>query len=126
MAKITIIVGHSRRATYCEVLGECYKRGAESAGHEATLFVLTRLTFDPILKEAYDRPHVLEADLQVAYDAMKASSHFVIIFPLWCGDMPAILKGFIERLIQPDLVELQKAGRIGLNLGIFPKTSARI
>jgi len=126
MAKITIIVGQSRRHTYCEALGQCYKRGAESAGHEATLFVLSCLSFDPILKEAYDRPQLLEPDLQAVYDAMKASNHFVVIFPLWCGDMPAILKGFIERILQPDLVALQKAGRMGLNLEIFPRTSARI
>ena len=127
MAKITIIVGHSRRDTYCEFLGQCYKRGAESAGHQVSLFVLSRLSFDPILKEAYDRPQILEPDLQTAYHAMKTSNHFVIVFPLWCGDMPAILKGFIERILQPDLVALQqKAGRMGLNLRIFSKTSARI
>lgn len=50
----------------------------------------------------------------------------MIIFPLWCGDMPAILKGFIERLVQPDLVRLQKEGQMGLNLGIFPRVSARL
>jgi NAD(P)H dehydrogenase (quinone) len=34
----------------------------------------------------------------------------VIIFPLWCGDMPAILKGFFERILQPDLLSIQKSG----------------
>jgi NAD(P)H dehydrogenase (quinone) len=29
------------------------------------------------------------------------------VFPLWCGDMPAIMKGFIERVLQPDLLTIQ-------------------
>ena len=34
----------------------------------------------------------------------------MFVFPLWCGDMPAIMKGFIERVLQRDLLTIRAAG----------------
>lgn len=101
MAHIAIIVGHARRDTYCEALGNAYKRGAEAGGHTAELFVLSRMSFDPILHEGFSQPQALEPELQAAQDAIGRAAHIVLIFPLWMGGMPAILKGFIERIFQP-------------------------
>lgn len=108
--KISIIVGHSVRDTFCEAIGEAYRRGAESAGLCADLFLLSRMNFDPILREGYRRLQPLEPDLVAARQAMRDSDHLVFVFPLWCGDMPAIMKGFIERVMQPDLIAIQAAG----------------
>jgi NAD(P)H dehydrogenase (quinone) len=110
MAKIMIVVGHPHADSYCEALGEAYRRGAEESGHQAQLFALARMHFDAILREGYRREQVLEPDLATARQALKASDHLVFVFPLWCGDMPAILKGFIERVLQPDLLAIQAAG----------------
>jgi putative NADPH-quinone reductase len=104
MARIAIIVGHARHNTFCEALGRAYRRGAQAAGHDATLFVTSVMAFDPVLHEGFERVQPLEKDLQVAHDAMLAADHLVIIFPLWLGTLPAILKGFLERVFQPQLV----------------------
>lgn len=111
MARVAIIVGHSRRGTYCEALGEAYRDGAAAAGHEVALFVTSRMTFDPILHGAYEQVQPLEPDLAAAYAAMLGADHIVIVFPLWLGTLPAILKGFLERVLQPDLIEGNRQGR---------------
>jgi len=108
MARIAIIVGHARTETFCAALGEAYRRGAAAAGHDAKLFVTAAMKFDPVLREGFERVQPLEPDLQSAHDAMLAADHLVIIFPLWYGALPAILKGFLERVMQPDLVEPAK------------------
>jgi|SRR5581483_7254360 len=110
MARIVIVVGHVRTGTYCEALGEAYKRGAEAGGHEARLFLTGAMRFDPILREGFAKVQPLEPDLEAAHDAMLAADHLVLIFPLWLGTLPAILKGFLERVLQPDLVEPAKRG----------------
>ena len=110
MAKITIVVGHPHAGSYCEALGQAYLRGAQAGGHEARLFVLADMTFDAILREGYHRLQVLEPDLVAAREAFLACDHVVFVFPLWCGDMPAIMKGFIERVMQPDLLAVHAAG----------------
>jgi putative NADPH-quinone reductase len=125
MAKIAIIVGHPQQQTLCEALAEAYARGATAAGHEVKLFALSRMNFDPILRDGFRREHPLEPDLQAAYDWMAASDHWVIVFPLWCGDMPAILKGFIERVLQPDLLRMH-ASDGKLTWKVFKGKSARV
>jgi NAD(P)H dehydrogenase (quinone) len=109
MAKIVIVVGHPVADSYCEALGEAYRRGAESGGHQAQLFALARMKFDAILREGERREQPLEPDLVTARQALLASDHLVFVFPLWCGDMPAIMKGFIERVLQPDLLAIRAA-----------------
>lgn len=72
------------------------------------------MTFDPILREAYERPQPREPDLEQLYQSLMASDHIVVIFPIWLGTMPALLKGLLERCFQPELVETGKQGK-------FPK-----
>lgn len=116
MARVAIVVGHAMRGTYCEALGEAYREGAASAGHEAALFVTSRMTFDPILRQGYEQVQPLEPDLEAAYEAIRGADHIVIVFPLWLGTLPAILKGFLERVLQPDLVEATRQGRFAKTL----------
>jgi NAD(P)H dehydrogenase (quinone) len=123
MARIAIVVGHALANTYCEALGEAYRSGAEAAGHETRVFVTAGMDFDPILREAYVRVQPREPDLDAAYQAIQSSDHLVFIFPLWLGDMPAILKGFLERLLQPELVEPSRTGKF---VKVLQGKSARI
>lgn len=123
MKKIAIVVGHARPDTYCRALAEAYRRGAEAAGHKADVFDTSRMVFDPILHEGFVRVQPLEPALQVARDAMGAADHLVLIFPLWLGTLPAIFKGFLERVLQPDLVEPAKTGRF---VQVLKGKSARV
>ena len=81
------------------------------------------MTFDPILHEGFARIQPLEPDLQAAHDAIMEAGHLVLIFPLWLGTLPAIFKGFLERVLRPDLVEPSKKGKY---TKIFKGKSARV
>ncbi|MBN8965866.1 MAG: NAD(P)H-dependent oxidoreductase, partial [Rhizobiales bacterium] len=78
MAKIMIVVGHPQTNTLCEALGRAYQNGAESAGHNVTLFTLASLSFDPILHHGYRKEQDLEPDLRRAYNALAACDHLVL------------------------------------------------
>ena len=125
MSKIMIVVGHPQRTTFCEALGRSYAKGATAAGHEPNLFLLSDMNFDAILREGYRKEQPLEPDLRTAYEALSASDQLVLIFPLWCGDMPALLKGFIERILQPDLIAREQTEN-AMNWHIFANKTARI
>ena len=125
MAKIMVVVGHPQQNTLCEALGKAYVEGARGAGHEARLFLLSEMKFDPILREGYRKEQTLESDLLLAYTALAACDHLVMVFPLWCGDMPALLKGFIERILQPDLITRQSTEN-EMDWHIFSNKTARI
>jgi putative NADPH-quinone reductase len=123
VARIAIIVGHSRRGTFCDALAGAYRRGALAAGHEVELIATAAMTFDPILHHGYEQIQPLEPDLRAAYTALLRADHLVIVFPLWLGTLPAILKGFLERVLQPDLVESSRQGKF---LKVLKGKSARV
>lgn len=125
MKKIMIVVGHPQGSTFCGALAKAYQEGAEAGGHTVQFFDLSAMTFDPILREGYRREQPLEPDLRAAYDTLALCDHLVLVFPLWCGDMPALLKGFIERVLQPDLIARADTEN-EMNWSLFSNKSARI
>lgn len=103
MKNILIINGHPNPASYCMALGESYKNGALSAGANVEEVILNKMQFDPILRYGYSKRMDLEPDLLDAWEKIKKADHLVIIFPMWWGNMPALLKGFFDRLFLPGL-----------------------
>jgi len=69
------------------------------------------LNFNPVLRGAYEELQPLEQDLVAIHEALLAADHIAIIFPLWLGSMPAILKGFLERILQPDIFPAAREGK---------------
>jgi NAD(P)H dehydrogenase (quinone) len=122
--EITIILGHPAQTSYCRALAEGYLEGAESAGHKVNFLALSEMTFDPILHEGYRHSQPLEPDLKSAQSAIELSDHIVIIYPLWIGMMPALLKGFFERTFQRGFA--YKEARNPFDVGLLQGKSARV
>ncbi len=98
---IVVILGHParKRISFCEALANAYVAGAKDAGHRVNLVKLSDLEFDPILHEGFQGIQNLETDIQKAQDLMLEASHWVIVYPLWQFMIPALLKGFLERVL---------------------------
>lgn len=98
---VLILLGHPDRDSLCGALAQCYATAAENAGHRVRLIALGDLEFDPVLRHGYRQIQPLEADLQDAADAIEACDHLVLVYPIWWGAMPALLKGFFDRVLLP-------------------------
>ncbi|MCU0983685.1 MAG: NAD(P)H-dependent oxidoreductase [Acetobacteraceae bacterium] len=108
--RIVIIQGHPDPAGghLCHALAEAYAAGAAEAGHgvETVTPALLRL---PLLetKAAFEAPPPPEvAALQ---EIIGGARHLVILFPLWLGGMPAMLKGFFEQVFRPGFLLVDPA-----------------
>jgi putative NADPH-quinone reductase len=124
--RILIIQGHPdpNEHRLCRALADAYAAGAEQAGHEVARIDLARLDF-PLLRSAEDFAHgKLPAALQPAQDALLAAEHVVLVFPLWLGTMPALVKAFLEQVLRPDFA-FGAAGR-GFPRGKLAGRSARL
>ncbi len=75
--------------------------GARSAGHEVRCLRLREMPFDPILHGGYTAPQPFEPALLDAREAIRRCRHFVIVTPCWWWSVPALLKGFIDRVFLP-------------------------
>jgi NAD(P)H dehydrogenase (quinone) len=99
--KILIINGHPNKDAFNFGLAAAYKKGAEHAGAEVREVIIADLNFNPNLQFGYQKRIELEPDLQEAWEKIKWADHLVWVHPVWWGGLPAITKGFIDRLFLP-------------------------
>ena len=99
--KILVILGHSSNDSFNNTLADAYIEGAKSSGAEVQKLSIPDLKFDPILHEGYNKIQKLEPDLVKAQEMIKWAEHMVWVYPTWWGSMPALLKGFIDRVFLP-------------------------
>lgn len=107
--RVLLIQGHpdSGGGHLCRALEEAYAAGARDGGNEVRRIDIGTLDF-PLLKSQDEWEHgVLPHSLQKAQDDILWSEHMVFFFPLWLGDMPALLKGFLEQVARPGFAFLR-------------------
>ena len=101
--RILLIQGHPdpRDKHLGHLLADAYADGANSAGHQVRRVEVATLDF-PLLRSQKDWNEApLPTSLQPAQDDIGWAEHLVFFFPLWMGDMPAVLKGFLEQVARP-------------------------
>jgi putative NADPH-quinone reductase len=113
-ARILILDGHPDAAAerYVHALAEAYRIGAEAGGHEALVLRVADLEF-PLLRtpEDYRRGEPNDA-VRAAQSKFDWASHVVILYPLWLGGMPALLKALLEQMLRPGFAfSTRKLGR---------------
>lgn len=101
MKKIVIINGHPNKDSFNFGIAKAYKEGALNAGTEVKEITIAELNFDPILHFGYQKRMELEPDLLKAREMIQWADHLVWIHPVWWGGLPALMKGFLDRLFLP-------------------------
>ncbi|WP_293915823.1 MULTISPECIES: NAD(P)H-dependent oxidoreductase [unclassified Sphingobacterium] len=99
--KILIINAHPNSSSFNAAIAETYKQGALEAGAQIQEIIISELQFNPNLQYGYRQRIELEPDLQEAWHKILWAEHIVWIHPVWWGGLPAISKGFIDRLFLP-------------------------
>lgn len=99
MPNVLVFNGHPEPDSFTSQLATAY---VESAREQARVrrIDLAALRFDPVLR----REHVrlpFEDDLRDAADALLAAEHVVWLFPTWWSGPPALVKGFLDRVLTP-------------------------
>lgn len=103
MKKTLIINGHPNKASFNFGLANAYKAGALKSGAIVEEIIIAELNFNPNLAFGYQKRIELEPDLITAWEKIKQADHLVWIHPVWWGGLPAITKGFIDRLFLPGM-----------------------
>ncbi|CAM3411576.1 NAD(P)H-dependent oxidoreductase [Flavobacterium chungbukense] len=103
MKKILIINGHPNAESFNFGIAQSYKNGALASNAQVETIVITDLKFNPNLQFGYQKRTELEPDLLKAWQKIQNAEHLVWIHPVWWGGLPAITKGFIDRLFLPGM-----------------------
>ena len=98
---ILVIQGNPDINSFCGSLAKAYIDSARLSGSEVRELQLAELKFDPILWHGYNKIQKLEPDLIKAQELIQWSKHIVFVYPNWWGAMPALMKGFFDRVFLP-------------------------
>lgn len=101
--RIAVIQGHPDPAGnhLLNAMADAYAQAATSSGHQVRRIEVATLDFPLLRTQADFETGDVPADLLQPRDDMRWAEHWVFLFPLWHGTMPALFKGFLEHIFRP-------------------------
>ena len=100
--KHLVVICHPRRKSFTQAIAHRYVEALEALGNEVVIRDLYRLHFDPVLGER----ELLDTNKRVAPRAIRTEQRHIeeagavaFFYPLWWAFMPAMMKGYIDRVL---------------------------
>lgn len=126
-SRIVIVDGHPDpgRERFCHALADAYAQAAVEGARAVRRITVAELDF-PLLRTAKDwqDPNLVPA-IRDCQEALTWADHLVIIYPLWMGTMPAVLKAWFEQVFRPGFAVPAGEGD-GWPSGLLKGKSARL
>lgn len=126
--RILIIQGHpdTEAEHFGHGLASAYAEGARESGLEVELLTVAALEFPWLKSQADFEGGEPPESIRAVQKAIERADHLVLFYPLWLGDMPAILKAFLEQTFRPSFVTTSEAGMGGFGQRRLKGRSARV
>ncbi|KAL9555024.1 hypothetical protein MBANPS3_002534, partial [Mucor bainieri] len=102
--KVLIVLAHHREDSLVYSIKSKFEQGLIDGGHQVTTLDLFKVGFDPVLREE-DEPHfdreeqVFSKEVHQEMDRINQHDALVFAFPMYWSNMPAIMKGYIDRVL---------------------------
>ncbi len=100
--KILAILAHPNRNSFSGAVLDRFTQGAEAAGHQVEVVDLYHEGFDPCFSsedfEHYTGAKPISTAVAREQARLSAADALVLVFPIWWWSMPAILKGWVDRV----------------------------
>jgi putative NADPH-quinone reductase len=103
-----LVVAHPVAESYGAALAQAAERGLRAAGHEVRVLDLYADGFDPVLSDrdwvayyADGGDALVDPALAPHAEAARWAEIYVFVYPTWWAGMPAIMKGWLERVLVP-------------------------
>ncbi|MCY7279408.1 MAG: NAD(P)H-dependent oxidoreductase [Sphingomonas bacterium] len=107
-----IVLGHPGPKSFNAAIAHQYEETVQANYQNVILRDLYALGFDPLLKEperTASTTDAVAADVRVELDLIDQCDVLTFVFPLWFGMPPAIIKGYVDRVLGAGF----KAGNLG-------------
>jgi len=116
--KVAIVFNHPYEGSFCNAILQSVIKGLQKANHEVDVMHLDNDKFNPVmsaedLKRFVQLKYNIHSGKEVEPSGdplvldykkrLEAADHLVFIFPIWWELMPALTKGFIDRIIFPGI-----------------------
>jgi NAD(P)H dehydrogenase (quinone) len=117
--KVLVVLGHQNQGSFCHAIAQTAIEQLRAAGHDVVFHDLYAEQFDPLLTQAeLEKKAALEPIVERHIGELLSADGYVIVHPNWWGQPPAILKGWVDRVVrQGRAYEFGPGGVIGLLKG---------
>lgn len=106
--KVVIVFNHPYEESYCNALLNAVIKGLQKATHDVDLMHLDNDVFNPVMSKADLKAFVEHKPIDpqvIDYnERLEKADHLIFIFPIWWDLMPAMTKGFVDRVLTPGVV----------------------
>jgi len=102
MMNISVILGHPSKESFNHAIAEAAVSALRDNGHKVFFHDLYAEEFDPLLPATeLSKDAVVHPDVKRHCDEIAIADGIIIIHPNWWGQPPAVLKGWIDRVLRP-------------------------
>ena len=113
--RVLVVFNHPYEGSYCNAILNSVTRSLSQSGHDVDLIHLDNEEFDPVIraqelkafalarKAPQEAQQLLSGQVMHYKERLEEAEHIVFIFPIWWELMPAMTKGFIDKLIFPSI-----------------------
>lgn len=99
--KVLVVYSHPNPASFGHAILEAVTEALKAGGHDTVVRDLYALRFDPVLKPA-DFEGIgsgnLPADIKTEQSHIAWAERMIVIHPVWWTGLPAMIKGYIDRV----------------------------
>jgi len=124
---VLVVLAHPDPASFNHALAHAAADAARRNGHAVVLHDLHAERFDPILPRAeLAKEAPLEPWLRRHCEELATADGIVVVHPNWWGQPPAILTGWIDRVVRPGVAYAfeEADGGEGVPLGLLRARAA--
>jgi len=112
--KISIILGHPKKDSFNHSIAGAAIQALQGNGHAVMYHDLYEEAFDPVLPEGeMPRDAGLAPLIKAHCDEIADADGIIIVHPNWWGQPPALLKGWIDRVLRPGVAYEFREGDSG-------------
>ncbi|KRN76973.1 NAD(P)H-dependent oxidoreductase [Weissella minor] len=103
--KFVVVYNHPYDGSFCHGILEALKESIQKSGNEIDIIDLDKDNFNPVMSsqdlQAFTKHEMVDEQSKQYVERIKQADHLVFIFPIWWELMPAMTKGFIDKVIFP-------------------------
>ncbi len=103
--RVLLVLSHPVRESFAHAVQRSAVRGLKRAGHEVRVLDLYAIGFDPVMSAedrlSYHTPGENEQPVTEHLGHLRWAEGLVFVYPTWWYSMPAMLKGWIDRVWVP-------------------------
>jgi len=103
--KVVIIFNHPYEGSFCNAILKSVTLGLQKGNHEIDLIHLDKDNFNPVMTandlKAFRDKKPVDSKVIEYKERIEQADHLIFIFPIWWELMPAMTKGFVDKVIFP-------------------------